>query len=1365
MALLANQRPIADVNVEFVSSEHVKRVEDITFKEVYSQILAKPEISVSLRASISVDAIRNTSQSASSSPEAQFPKHTMVGNPLTNTYSLSLIDRVMICTPIAPYFNVYPTRFMTTTELKNGATGAEAFTTASSSVGMSVMPKALYPDSENAYGWTVNTWSPTSSAYNSVFHTYDFPFITKCSLVGSFIGTNSQLVSANLLKKNQPFAVNLKIGAFSEAQIGYLDQFASEGINFDDPDVAHTLVGKYGPVSDVASKYNSNGFSGLSSDEKTALYDFFNLDKTASEATLEAQVSSKVDEFEKSDQKKPNQVDTIQRSSTRVRVPAIDINWGGYTFTVYKDGQLRLSQEGKQLGPLQNLDINATDENMLEVKLIIYPIGTCIYVLKGDMTSDRVLTNRVASFDLVSPVMIPESPVMVTFRCGSGAFAFSPVVHPYSGELVSPPMGVSEAPDSTVVNVHYVGKFGVGSRGTGTIEFPDSNDKEKTYEYLKGCKIEYELLNMNNGSYLYKIKLSPNIVPTIGGTEQEFLAQAINSIYSPAVYMSQIFLLQNLETINYNPSPDIDNCDLLSIGVNQAVEGSSASITLNNRRDLANCQFASGGKYTHREGRDTFTGIKPIKIELGYNSQLYRVFTGYVTNYRYVRSGVAQSTVELTCEDRSKKLKEQYAVNLPFFDGWCLGGDSKILTTNGLETIKQLYQKGHNFDIVTSYEDGTKVIVKDCIPKYSGMKKLYKIKLNNGLELKSTLDHKFLKFNTNKAPYACTFYKSYWSKLEDLKVGDKIKVNGGTGRDLVLDKNENVNIDELLGWLVGDGFYNFDLNWKAKHSSAGMVFGKYDYQALRHLFPIWKKLLISLECKVPKPTCDDSKTITFMSGNMNLFKYLVTKGFIPAMARDKKLPEYIWTAGTKQQCAFLRGLFSADGTVYGGHDKACRVSLATNSKQLALDVQNLLLSLGITSNIIDKPYSKYKTQKNRKNPRQDGFALDICGEASIRYMKYIGFILDRKIEKWCPPQVPNKKKDFQEIVSIELVGEEDVYDITMSEVHAFYANGVYAHNCHIAAMYYLARYAGLDDDEFYLYQNPVTGQGTTIASLLTGNSQIMQGGCFEGHVNQSLTPNQQGISSDYLHMRLPMALIMAGDSPNYAFQMGTPIWSCMEEIRSFTNWYMYFNNWGNLVYGPPKLIVDNINQTFKEVADCGDFNEITRNMNVEYNTADTRNYVFLQGLTWLGPKIGTPGGEKGQWSPHISVGAKEGWPNDQTDFAHCPWRRAAFMRNPKWEDVRLLQLAASEMLRRSIRYRGVENFESWGHPELFPYHVITIDESGRDETGVDGMDVVIAAHNLSINASDLLLTSQFSCETLDQTAIDYDPNLPPNKRE
>jgi hypothetical protein len=81
------------------------------------------------------------------------------------------------------------------------------------------------------------------------------------------------------------------------------------------------------------------------------------------------------------------------------------------------------------------------------------------------------------------------------------------------------------------------------------------------------------------------------------------------------------------------------------------------------------------------------------------------------------------------------------------------------------------------------------------------------------------------------------------------------------------------------------------------------------------------------------------------------------------------------------------------------------------------------------------------------------------------------------------------------------------------------------------------------------------------------------------------------------------------------------------------------------------------------------------------------------------------------------------------------------------------------------RVRGVEQFSSWGHPELFPYDVLTLDESQRDETGVNGLNVIVGAHTLNIGVEDFMLNSNFSCETLDSKQIDYDPNLPLHKRD
>ena len=167
---------------------------------------------------------------------------------------------------------------------------------------------------------------------------------------------------------------------------------------------------------------------------------------------------------------------------------------------------------------------------------------------------------------------------------------------------------------------------------------------------------------------------------------EQYIRELNANIFSPAAYYTQFTLKKELTDVNLNPSPQIDNCDLLEVTVNQAVEQSSASITLDNR---VACQTGNKkGKYTYIKGQNNFTGVKPIQIKMGYESagsadsgfglvqteQQHVVFTGYVCKYDYDRPSPSQSTCTLSCEDATKKAKEQFVVNLPFFDGWCVLG-------------------------------------------------------------------------------------------------------------------------------------------------------------------------------------------------------------------------------------------------------------------------------------------------------------------------------------------------------------------------------------------------------------------------------------------------------------------------------------------------------------------------------------------------------------------------------------------------------------------------------------------------------------------------------------------------------------------
>jgi hypothetical protein len=904
--MAASERTLADVTVEFISSEKVKVNDDVTFKEIYSSILAKPENVTLISSESAESSVQPADQGQEAGSATTQAKYVVTDNPYTKGHSLFLIDRMMSCTPIAPYWEIFPTVYI----------GYEATDTTYTNklYGHCVQPggqPSIIPRQVASDAVFSNTWNALDQGYNEMFGIKNPAGIYKFVGAGDFVSVAPQIMSTFSLKINQPFAVYMCIHDYNLPQKMFLkDQYSKYNVNLDSPDALNDVSGTFGAVATAKDRF-AGGTDTLADRQTLATHYDVPLDSETNEPDAES-LSTAISS-EDSRNNPTGQDDPLKGRvavSTNYLEPAVDIKWGGYILTFYKNGQIRLLKGDKQVGDLKTLasDGDSADGGATFTR-IIYPIADSIYVFAGDSTNYSSLSGKFVRFDIGSVVNIPLTKIITAFRCGAATFEYSHVIHPYPGTLISPPLGTGIAPDTTLVNVHYLGKFGSGNRSpagaSGSISFPDINDKNKKYAFLQGCTIVWKLKNIGTGQYIFSITLNPNIIPALGTNQRDFLISAIGCIYSPAVYLTQITLKQALDTISYGNNA-LDACDVMQVSVNQAVEANSASITLNNRDDSVACTSVRGGKYTHHEGQDGYAGIKPIKIDMKYTGGVtYRVFTGYVTNWKPARSSPSQSTITLECEDRTKKLKEQYAINLPFFDGWCVLG----------------------------------------------------------------------------------------------------------------------------------------------------------------------------------------------------------------------------------------------------------------------------------------------------------------------------------------------------------------------------------------AIYYLCKQAGFDDDEILLQQDPRSGAKTTIRSLIQGDPETFTGGCFDGHVNTNLAPQQAGYSSSFLHMRLPMALMMAKESPAYAFQTGSSLWQCLSSIRDFTQWYLYANNWGNIIFGPPKSVVKNSGITFKEVDNCNSFYEYVRGLSVDFNTTDTRNMVYAQGLTWIGPRIGEAGWDKGQWVPHVHIARKAGWPNDTNDHSHAPWKRVTFMRDSKWEDVRLLRMAASEILR------------------------------------------------------------------------------------
>jgi ribonucleotide reductase, class II len=155
---------------------------------------------------------------------------------------------------------------------------------------------------------------------------------------------------------------------------------------------------------------------------------------------------------------------------------------------------------------------------------------------------------------------------------------------------------------------------------------------------------------------------------------------------------------------------------------------------------------------------------------------------------------------------------------------------------------------------------------------------------------------------------------------------------------------------------------------------------------------------------------------------------------------------------------FLRGLFDADGSVQGIQAKGVSVRLAQNNLDTLFAVQRMLLRLGIASTIYHNRRSeglRLLPDRNRQLAEYDCQAnheLVIANDNIQSFQTIIGFQEPEKSGKLSELLAGYKRKFNRErftatVISIDLDGEEAVYDCTVPGVARFDANGFVAHNC------------------------------------------------------------------------------------------------------------------------------------------------------------------------------------------------------------------------------------------------------------------------------------------------------------------------------
>jgi len=154
----------------------------------------------------------------------------------------------------------------------------------------------------------------------------------------------------------------------------------------------------------------------------------------------------------------------------------------------------------------------------------------------------------------------------------------------------------------------------------------------------------------------------------------------------------------------------------------------------------------------------------------------------------------------------------------------------------------------------------------------------------------------------------------------------------------------------------------------------------------------------------------------------------------------------------------LRGLFDADGSVQGSQNKGVSVRLSQSDEALLRSAQRMLQRLGIVSTL----YTERRPAGLRLLPDGKGdqqtyatqaqHELVISGENLRSFADRVGFADTEKAER-LQAALGGYKRDLNRerftvtVAALVPCGEALVYDVTVSDVHAFDANGLVVHNC------------------------------------------------------------------------------------------------------------------------------------------------------------------------------------------------------------------------------------------------------------------------------------------------------------------------------
>ncbi len=375
----------------------------------------------------------------------------------------------------------------------------------------------------------------------------------------------------------------------------------------------------------------------------------------------------------------------------------------------------------------------------------------------------------------------------------------------------------------------------------------------------------------------------------------------------------------------------------------------------------------------------------------------------------------------------------------------CLPKGSKIFTEKGIKDITEITDG----DKVLSYDFSNKkydfFLVKGKINQ--GKKTVYELTTENFRQIEATDNHPF--FVLRKNPTNGKYYLCGWLPLADIKKNDYIALQNfsipyrqlkpcpqprrkfrSLKNEIKLPKYFDDDFMWFLGIYLGDGYLEYDKKGKPRRL----------YLAIPERDRARNQLISFIKNKLKSKYSEKGTCVTI---NSALLTDIIDQLGFGRRAKNKKIPQWLWTLPLSQRLAFIRGYLESDG--YFRKNKKgelTQIILASSNKALLEEIKLLMISCGLNPTKISS-YIKLRTLYKNKQKIYRSYYLHLS-------YKENKIMFDLGLKK---TPVDFQILVFSKVIDIKKIAKKTVYDIEIDQVKNFFANGILVHNSKVTMKY------------------------------------------------------------------------------------------------------------------------------------------------------------------------------------------------------------------------------------------------------------------------------------------------------------------------